>query len=46
MMPATTGTWNRGRVGMACLIFGETTFFSVFVVAYLFYIGKLSLIHI
>ncbi len=25
---------------MACLIFGETTFFSVFVVAYLFYIGK------
>jgi len=25
---------------MACLIFGESTFFSVFVVAYLFYIGK------
>jgi cytochrome c oxidase subunit 3/cytochrome o ubiquinol oxidase subunit 3 len=37
MEPAT---WNRGRVGMACLIFGESTFFSVFVVAYLFYIGK------
>ena len=32
--------WNRGRVGMACLIFGESTFFSVFVVAYLFYLGK------
>jgi cytochrome c oxidase subunit 3/cytochrome o ubiquinol oxidase subunit 3 len=25
---------------MACLIFGESTFFSVFVVAYLFYLGK------
>ena len=34
------GGWSRGRVGMACLIFGESTFFSVFVVAYLFYIGK------
>jgi cytochrome c oxidase subunit 3/cytochrome o ubiquinol oxidase subunit 3 len=32
--------WNRGRVGMACLIFGESSFFSVFVVAYLFYLGK------
>lgn len=32
--------WDRGRVGMACLIFGESTFFCVFVVAYLFYIGK------
>ncbi|MEE3327592.1 MAG: cytochrome c oxidase subunit 3 [Myxococcota bacterium] len=34
--------WNRGRVGMACLIFGESMFFSIFVVAYLFYIGKSS----
>ena len=40
MMPANTSALNRGRVGMACLIFGESTFFSVFVVAYLFYIGK------
>ena len=32
--------WSRGRVGMSCLIFGESTFFCVFVVAYLFYIGK------
>ena len=40
VMPASPSSWNRGRVGMACLIFGETTFFSVFVVAYLFYIGK------
>lgn len=35
-------SWNRGRVGMACLIFGESMFFSIFVVAYLFYIGKSS----
>ena len=40
MMPTNTSALNRGRVGMACLIFGESTFFSVFVVAYLFYIGK------
>ena len=39
-LPMNTSTWNRGRVGMACLIFGESSFFSVFVVAYLFYIGK------
>ncbi|HIG02040.1 MAG TPA: heme-copper oxidase subunit III [Myxococcales bacterium] len=39
-LPMEPATWNRGRVGMACLIFGESTFFSVFVVAYLFYIGK------
>ncbi len=40
VMPAEEASWNRGRVGMACLIFGESTFFSVFVVAYLFYLGK------
>ena len=38
----TESGWNRGRVGMACLIFGESMFFSIFVVAYLFYIGKSS----
>jgi len=38
--PMEGSSWNRGRVGMACLIFGESTFFSVFVVAYLFYLGK------
>jgi len=39
-MPGEEASWDRGRVGMACLIFGESTFFSVFVVAYLFYLGK------
>jgi cytochrome c oxidase subunit 3 len=29
----------RGRVGMMCLLLSEASFFSVFVVAYLFYIG-------
>ena len=30
----------RGRVGVFCLIATEATLFSIFVVAYLFYIGK------
>src|SRR6202795_4310110 len=30
----------RGRVGMACLIIPEAALFAIFVVAYLFYIGK------
>jgi len=30
----------RGKVGMACLIVAESTLFSIFVVAYLFYLGK------
>jgi cytochrome c oxidase subunit III len=30
----------RGRVGMACLIFAESAIFTIFVVAYLFYVGK------
>src|SRR5256712_8239160 len=30
----------RGKVGMACLIFAESAIFTIFVVAYLFYIGK------
>ena len=32
--------WNRGKVGTLCLIMSETTFFSIFIVAYLFYTGK------
>jgi cytochrome c oxidase subunit III len=35
--------WNppaRGPVGMYCLIAAESAIFSIFVVAYLFYIGK------
>ena len=30
----------RGRVGMACLIIAEASIFTIFVVAYLFYVGK------
>jgi cytochrome c oxidase subunit III len=36
-------TWrlpDRGTVGMASLIVAESTIFTIFVVAYLFYIGK------
>jgi len=32
----------RGKVGMACLIFAESAIFTIFVVAYLFYVGKSS----
>ena len=39
-----TGTpWTlpyRGTVGMACLIVAESAIFIIFVVAYIFYIGK------
>jgi cytochrome c oxidase subunit III len=31
---------SRGRVGMLSLIIGETAIFTIFVVAYIFYIGK------
>ena len=31
---------SRGRVGMYCLIGAESAIFTIFVVAYLFYIGK------
>ena len=31
---------SRGIVGMACLIIAESAIFIIFVVAYLFYIGK------
>jgi cytochrome c oxidase subunit 3 len=36
-------TWvlpYRGKVGMACLIAAESAIFTIFVVAYLFYVGK------
>jgi cytochrome c oxidase subunit 3 len=35
--------WNlpyRGKVAMACLIIAESAIFTIFVVAYLFYLGK------
>src|ERR1700722_13801225 len=41
--PGTTATWKlpyRGKVGMTCLIIAESAIFTIFVVAYLFYIGK------
>jgi cytochrome c oxidase subunit III len=31
---------SRGRVGMISLIIGETGIFTIFVVAYIFYIGR------
>jgi cytochrome c oxidase subunit 3/cytochrome o ubiquinol oxidase subunit 3 len=31
---------NKGKVGMFCLIIGETAIFAMFVIAYLFYTGK------
>jgi len=40
---APADEWNqpsRGIVGMACLIVAESAIFIIFVVAYLFYIGK------
>jgi len=40
---AAAGEWNlpsRGVVGMACLILAEAAIFIIFVVAYIFYIGK------
>jgi cytochrome c oxidase subunit III len=30
----------KGKVGMACLIIAESAIFTIFVVAYLFYVGK------
>ena len=39
----TPATWKlpyRGQVGMACLIIAESAIFTIFVVAYLYYIGK------
>jgi cytochrome c oxidase subunit III len=38
--PAASKLPYRGDVGMACLIFAESAIFTIFVVAYLFYVGK------
>src|SRR5579862_2279483 len=43
MPPAYEGEWrlpSRGRVAMFGLIIGESAIFTIFVVAYIFYIGK------
>jgi cytochrome c oxidase subunit III len=40
---AAPTTWSlpyRGKVAMACLIIAESSIFTIFVVAYLFYLGK------
>jgi cytochrome c oxidase subunit 3/cytochrome o ubiquinol oxidase subunit 3 len=40
---ASDAPWNlpyRGRVGMYCLIVAESAIFTIFVAAYIFYIGK------
>src|SRR6266852_216198 len=42
-MPQGDIRWNvpaRGPVGMYCLIAAETAIFAIFVVAYIFYLGK------
>jgi cytochrome c oxidase subunit III len=42
-MAPMQATWvlpYRGKVGMACLIAAESAIFTIFVVAYLFYVGK------
>jgi cytochrome c oxidase subunit 3 len=42
-LPENRREWrlpSRGRVGMWCLIGAESAIFTIFVVAYLFYIGK------
>jgi cytochrome c oxidase subunit III len=41
--PLAETSWKlpyRGTVGMACLIIAESAIFTIFVVAYLFYMGK------
>src|SRR5262245_60423051 len=40
--PDPNAEWlpSRGPVGMACLIIGESAIFTIFVVAYLYYVGK------
>jgi cytochrome c oxidase subunit 3 len=40
--PEPEGDWtpSKGVVGMACLIIAESAIFTIFVVAYIFYLGK------
>src|SRR6202012_5960847 len=41
--PQTSASWSlpdRGKVAMAGLIIAESAIFTIFVVAYLFYLGK------
>jgi cytochrome c oxidase subunit 3 len=43
VIPEAESTWqlpSRGHIGMYCLICAEAAIFTIFVVAYIFYIGK------
>ncbi len=43
MQPGAQAPWTqpyRGTVGMACLIIAESAIFIIFIVAYIFYLGK------
>jgi len=43
LLPENSVPWKlpyRGKVGMTCLIIAESAIFTIFVVAYLFYVGK------
>src|SRR3989442_1112614 len=43
LFPGSPGAWSlphRGKVAMAGLIIAESAIFTIFVVAYLFYLGK------
>ena len=42
-LPTPPERWDlpdRGKVGMVCLIIGEAAIFTIFVIAYLYYLGK------
>lgn len=42
-IPASSAAWklpSRGHVGMLCLILAESAIFTIFIAAYIFYIGK------
>src|SRR5258708_24290178 len=42
-LPETTVAWKlpyRGKIGIACLIIAESAIFTIFVLAYLYYVGK------
>jgi cytochrome c oxidase subunit 3 len=42
-VPVAIAPWtlpSRGRVGMFCLIVAEAAIFTIFVIAYIFYLGK------
>jgi cytochrome c oxidase subunit III len=40
LQPETDWAPSKGVVGMACLIIAESAIFTIFVVAYLYYLGK------